>query len=119
MELVDGVFYQSSNDNALVAIMADYPALVPASQVTETEVPTLQKGIRPCVFLTLYNSHVLQGRSSRQKAEPAATGQQGAARPGRLKRPAVRIETPAQRYGAPSLLQDIILRGILTPMPSF
>ena len=51
MELIDGVFYQSSNDNALVAITADYPGLVPASQVTETEVPALQKGIRPCVFL--------------------------------------------------------------------
>ena len=51
MELIDGVFYQLSNDNALVAIMADYPGLLPASQVTETEVPALQKGIRPCVFL--------------------------------------------------------------------
>ena len=51
VELIDGVFYQSSNDNALVVITADYPGLVPASQVTETEVPTLQKGIRPCVFL--------------------------------------------------------------------
>ena len=51
MELIDGVFYQLSNDNALVAIMADYPGLLPASQVTETEVPVLLKGIRPCVFL--------------------------------------------------------------------
>ena len=31
VELIDGVFYQSSNDNALVAITADYPRLVPAS----------------------------------------------------------------------------------------
>ena len=44
MELIDGVFYQSSNDNALVAITADYPGLVPASQVTETEIPALKKG---------------------------------------------------------------------------
>ena len=51
VELIDGVFYQLSNDNALVAITADYPGLVPASQVTETEVPALQKGICPCVFL--------------------------------------------------------------------
>ena len=36
-----------------------------------------------------------------------------------MKRPAVQIETPAQRYGVPSLLQDIILRGVLTPVPSF
>ena len=93
MELIDGVFYQASNDNALVAIMADYPGLVPASQVTETKVPVLKKGsVLVLSFLLLYNSCVLQGRSSRQKVE---TGQQGAARPGRLKRPAVRIETPA------------------------
>ena len=44
MELIDGVFYQLSNDNALVAITADYPGLVPASQVTETKVPALKKG---------------------------------------------------------------------------
>ena len=51
MDLTDGVFYQSSNDNALVAVTADYPGLVPASQVTEAEVPALRKGIRPCIFL--------------------------------------------------------------------
>ena len=50
MELIDGVFYQSSNDNALVAITADYPGLVPDSQVIETGVPALQKGIRPHMF---------------------------------------------------------------------
>ena len=31
MELIDGVFYQGSNDNTLVAITADYPGLDPAS----------------------------------------------------------------------------------------
>ena len=41
VELIDGVLYQLSNDNALVAITADYPGLLPASQVTETEVPVL------------------------------------------------------------------------------
>ena len=102
-----------------MAITADYPGLVPASQVTETEIPTLKKGSVLVLFLFPYNSHVLQGRSSGQKAEPVATSQQGAARLGRLKRSAVRIEAPAQQYGTPSLLQDIIYRGILTPMPSF
>ncbi len=38
MELIDGVFYQLSKDNTLVAITADYPGLIPASQVTETGV---------------------------------------------------------------------------------
>ena len=41
VELVDGVFHQLSIDNALVAITADYPGILPASQVIETEVPTL------------------------------------------------------------------------------
>ena len=37
VELIDGVFHQLSIDNALVAITADYPGILPASQVTETE----------------------------------------------------------------------------------
>ena len=41
VELIDGVFHQLSIDNALVAIMADYPGLSPASQVSTTEVLTL------------------------------------------------------------------------------
>ena len=41
VELIDGVFHQLSKNNALVAITADYPGLLPASQVTETEVPAL------------------------------------------------------------------------------
>ena len=41
MELIDGVFHQLSKDNTLVAITADYPGLLPASQVTKTEVPVL------------------------------------------------------------------------------
>ncbi|XBJ00892.1 hypothetical protein VPH35_020671 [Triticum aestivum] len=60
VELIDRVFYQLSSDEALVAITADYPGLLPPSQ-------------------------------------PATTSQQGAARPGRPKRNAVRTETPAQR----------------------
>ena len=50
VELIDGVFYQLSMDNALVAITADYPGLIPASQVTEIRVPVPQIGFRPLVF---------------------------------------------------------------------
>ena len=39
VELIDGVFHQLSKDNTLVAITADYPGLIPASQVIETEIP--------------------------------------------------------------------------------
>ena len=38
VELIDGVYHQLSIDNALVAIMADYPSLCPASPVSTTEV---------------------------------------------------------------------------------
>ena len=38
VELIDGVFHQLSKDYTLVAITADYPGLIPASQVTETGV---------------------------------------------------------------------------------
>ena len=38
VELIDGVFPQLSKDNTLVAITADYPGLIPASQVIETGV---------------------------------------------------------------------------------
>ena len=50
MELIDGVFHQLSMENALVAITADYPGLIPASQVTEIEVPVPRIGVRPLVF---------------------------------------------------------------------
>ena len=51
VELIDGVFHQLSIDNALVAIMADYPGLFPASQVTTTEV--LTPSFNPCSILTI------------------------------------------------------------------
>ena len=51
VELIDGVFHQLSMDNALVAITADYPGLIPASQVTEIKVPVPRIGVRPLVFL--------------------------------------------------------------------
>ena len=51
VELIDGVFHQLSIDNALVAITADYPGLIPASQVTTTEV--LTPSFDPCSTLTI------------------------------------------------------------------
>ena len=41
VEFIDGVFHQLSKDNTLVAITTDYPGLLPASKVTETEVLVL------------------------------------------------------------------------------
>ena len=90
-------FYQLSCDGALVAIIADYPGLLPASYVSKTVVPTSEKD--PFFALHLLHTYgVLQGRSSGRHAKPAGTHQQGAPKPGRLKRKAVRTETPSQRY---------------------
>ena len=50
VELIDGVFHQLSKDNALVAITADYPWLIPASQVSEIKVLVPRIGVRPLVL---------------------------------------------------------------------
>ena len=97
VELVDRTFYQLSCDGALVAIIADYPGLLPASHVSKTGVPTSEKD----PFFAPHTPHtycVLQGRPSGRHAKPMVTHQQGAPKPGRLKRKAVRTETPSQRY---------------------
>ena len=51
VELIDGVFHQLSMDDALVAITANYPGLIPASQVTTTEVLTPSFDL--CSILTI------------------------------------------------------------------
>ena len=43
VELIDMTFYQLSCNGALVAIIADYPGLLPASHVSKTGVPTSEK----------------------------------------------------------------------------
>ena len=97
VDLIDRQFYQLSCDDAMVAIIADYPGLLPASHVRKTGVPTSEKDpLFRTSRTTTYG--VLQGRPSGRHAEPAATRQQRAPKPGRVKRKAVRTETPAQRY---------------------
>ena len=56
MELVDRTFYQVSRDGALVAIIADYPGLLPASHVSkpESQLP------RRIPSLRLPTAHVLR-----------------------------------------------------------
>ena len=104
VELVDRTFYQLSCDGALVAIIADYPGLLPASHVSKTGVPTSGKD----PFFALHPPPtycVLQGRPSGRHAEAAVTHQQGALKLGRLKRKAVRTETSSHRY------EKTLLRG--------
>ena len=41
VELVNGTFYQASYDGASVAIITDYPGLLPASRVSKAKNPIL------------------------------------------------------------------------------
>ena len=50
VEFIDGVFHQLSKENSLVAIMADYPGLLPASKVIKTEVPVFSCFILHAVY---------------------------------------------------------------------
>ena len=43
VELIDRTFYQLSCDAGLVAIIADYPGMLPASHVSKTRVPTSEE----------------------------------------------------------------------------
>ena len=97
VEHVNMTFYQLNCDGVLVAIIPDYPGLLPVSQVSKTGVPTSKK---ESLFVP-YPPHmycILQGMPSGRHAEPTVTRQQGAPKLGRLKRKAVRTEMPLQRY---------------------
>ena len=43
VELIDRILYQLSCDDAMVAIIADYPGILPASQVNEPESQPLKR----------------------------------------------------------------------------
>ena len=43
VEFANGTFYQASSDGSLVAIIVDYPRLLPVSHVSNVGVPTLRK----------------------------------------------------------------------------
>ena len=77
VELINRKFYQLSCDGALVAIIADYPGLLPASHVSKIGVPIHKKD----TFFAPYPPYLkcgVQGSSSECRAEPEVTRQQGA-----------------------------------------
>src|SRR4051812_40841877 len=55
VELIDRTFYQLSCDGVLVAIIADYPVLLPALHVSKIGVPTSKKDL---IFLTSPTAHI-------------------------------------------------------------
>ena len=54
MDFVDETFYQASSGGSLVAIIADYPGLLPVSHVSNVGVPTFRKNsfVLPYLMLT-------------------------------------------------------------------
>ena len=52
VELVDGTFYQASCNGTLVAIIADYPGLLPTSRVSKAEALTSEEDsyFIPCLM---------------------------------------------------------------------
>ena len=67
VELIDRTFYQLICDGALVAIIADYPGLLPASHVSKTRVPTSEKD--PFFALT-HRTHMVSYREGPRDAMP-------------------------------------------------
>ena len=53
VEFVDGTFYQASSGSSLVAIIADYPGLLPMSHVGNVGVPTFRKNSFVLPYLML------------------------------------------------------------------
>ena len=68
VELIDMTFYQLSCDDAMVAIIADYPRLLPTSHVSKTGVLTSKKD---SFFLHFtYRTHMVSYREGPRDAMP-------------------------------------------------
>ena len=71
VELKEGVFYQASYDGTEVAIMADYPGLLPASHVSNQEISPPKELPRYASPTAL--SRAPKGRCSALHAAPEAS----------------------------------------------
>ena len=67
VELIDRTFYQLSYDGALVAIIADYPGLLPASHISKPE-SQLPRRI-PSLHLTHF-AHIASYREGHRSTAP-------------------------------------------------
>ena len=81
MELVDRMFYQASCDVTKVAIIVDYPGLLPALHVSNQETCPLREFPLSTLPTSLY--YALKGRRSTRHATPEATRKKVAPTPGR------------------------------------
>ena len=93
VELIDRMFYQLSCDGTLVAIIADYPGLLPASHVSKNGALTSKKDP---FFCTSPTAHIWRftgkalGMPRQTRGDSPARGIET----DRLKRKVVRTKTP-------------------------
>ena len=100
MELGEGVFYQASYDGTEVAIIADYPGLLPTLHVSNKETCPLREF--PLSALPTALCYALKGRRSARHAAPEAMRKKTTSTKGKpSKRKANRdmAEPSLKRYG--------------------
>ena len=99
VELEEGVFYQASYDGTEVAIMADYPGLLPASHVINQETSPPKE--LPYYASPTALSRAPKGRRSAHHAAPEATRKRttpAAGKPSKRKANENATEPSSKRY---------------------
>ena len=81
MELEDGIFYQMSYDGTDVPIIADYRGLLPASHVSNPEIPCPREFSHSSLPTAL--SCAQKGRRSARHAAPGASPKRASPTPGK------------------------------------
>ena len=105
MVLVEGVFYQASYDGTEVAIIADYPGLLPASDVSHQEKSSSKEFPRTASPAALFRAS--KGRRSARHATPGATPKREAPAPSKAFERKVNEDTTGpstKRYGFEGVL---------------
>ena len=100
MVLENGVFYQASYDGIEVAIIADYPGLLPASHVSSQETSPPKGFPRSAAPTAL--SRASKGRRCTYRATPGATPKRAALAPGKPPKRKANEDTvgpSSKRYG--------------------
>ena len=82
MELENGIFYQMSYDDTYVPIIADYPGLLPASHVSNPEIPCPREFSHSSLTTAL--SCAQKRRRSACHAAPGASPKRASPTPGKL-----------------------------------
>lgn len=108
MVLAEGVFYQTSYDGIELAIIADYPGLLPASHISNQE-KSPSKGF-PRTASPAALSHATKGRRSTRHAMSGMTPRRAAPVPGKASKRKVgedKAGPSPKRYGFEGMLWQL------------